>query len=378
MNESLRHKKLWRILHAVICPVFRRMLNYSCEEYNPETPALIIANHVTNYDPFLVACSFPKHQMYFVASEHLFRKGWRTKAINYLVAPISRRKGSNGGDTALAMLRKLRAGHSVCIFGEGETTWNGVAQKIFAGTGDIAKIGKVNLMTYRIEGGYLSAPRWGKGIRKGKMYGSIVNTYTPEQLSHMSSQELNDAVNRDISENAWERQKESPQRFKGKKRAEQIETALFICPECHKQGTVYGTGNHVRCSCGLDTVYTEYGTFDPPKPFENILQWDEWQHDYLKNAETLPAFRDEDIKLFELQQDHSENLLAQDVLTLEDNTLLLGQYRFPLENVSHFALVQKHLMVFTYQGKYYEMHAPKPICLRKYLAVWHNVNAKGA
>lgn len=377
MKESLRHKRIWKILHTLVTPVFKRIFNYSCETYNPETPTLIISNHVTNFDPFLVATSFPTHQMYFVASEHLFRKGLLTKIIRYLVAPISRRKGSNGADTAMAMLRKLRAGHSVCIFGEGETSWNGIGTSIFPGTGDIARIGKVNLMTYRLEGGYFSAPRWGKGIRRGKMYGHVINIYAPEQLSRMSSEELNNAINQDISENAWERQKQNPQQYKGRKTAEQIETALFVCPKCHKIGSVYGKKNQVLCSCGFQTTYTDFGTFAPEQPFENILQWDLWQHEYLQQIDN-PSFSDDNIQLVQILPDHSETTIAKGVLQLAEHSLSIQQQVFPLKSISHLALVQKHIMVFSCEGNYYELHAANPLCFRKYLAVWHNQNTKGA
>ena len=377
MDESIRHKKLWKVLNAVICPVFSHMMRFTGKKYRLPTPTLVIANHVTNFDPFLVAASFPKDQIYFVASEHLFRKGFLSKIIHYLVGPIARRKGSTGGDAAMAMLRKLRAGHSVCIFGEGETTWNGITQSVFPGTGDIAKIAKAHLVTYRIEGGYFTAPRWGRGVRRGKMKGAIVNIYTPEQLQQMSSQEIASAIEKDLYENAWDRQKKLSVRYQGKNRARYMETALFLCPKCYQYGTLKGEGDQLHCTCGLKMTYTEQGTFDPPAPFENILLWDEWQHKCLAEEETLPAFRDKNITLYQLQQDHTQKYLVEGTLKQLDDMLSIHGHCFLLKDISHMALVQKHIMVFTCQGQYYELHAKEPLCLRKYLAVWQQQKAKG-
>ena len=89
----------------------------------------------------------------------------------------------------MACLRKLKAGRSVFIFAEGETSWDGRTQDIFPGIGRMAKIGGVQLLTYRLEGGYLSAPRWGKGIRRGRMQGRIAGVYSPEQLKAMKPEE---------------------------------------------------------------------------------------------------------------------------------------------------------------------------------------------
>jgi hypothetical protein len=207
------------------------------------------------------------------------------------------------------------------------------------------------------------------------MRGHVVNTYTPEMLAGMSSQELNDAINRDITENAWERQKKEQQRFKGKKRAWLIETALFACPKCRQLGTIRGEGNHIRCSCGLDTVFTEYGTFDPPLEFENMLEWDRWQHEHLKALDTLPAFTEDGVRLLALNSDHTQAEAASGQLKLEDGVMTIGEYSFQLKDISNLALVQKHLMIFTHQQKYYELHAPGPVCFRKYLALWQNQKA---
>jgi 1-acyl-sn-glycerol-3-phosphate acyltransferase len=86
------------------------------EDISVEGPILLIPNHVTSWDPVLVAMSLRNKQVYYVASEHLFRKGFLTGLLTWLVAPIPRSKGAAGTDTVKACLRHLRSGHSVCIF----------------------------------------------------------------------------------------------------------------------------------------------------------------------------------------------------------------------------------------------------------------------
>ena len=149
-----------------------------------------------------------------------------------------------------------------------------------------------------------------------------------------------------------------------------METALFLCPKCHQWGTLKGEGDQLTCSCGLKLTYTEKGTFDPPVPFENILIWDQWQHECLAAEETLPAFRDKNITLYRLTEDHTQKRVVEGTLKLFDDMLSIHGNCFLLKDISHMALVQKHILVFTCQGQYYEMHAPQPICFRKYLAAW--------
>jgi len=377
LKSEKRYIIVWRILYAIAQGWFRLIFKFKREKYNLETPALIISNHVTNYDPILLALSFPKNNIHFVASEHLFRLGWVSKLIIWLVAPIARKKGSNGMDTAMATARTLRAGRSVCIFGEGETTWNGKTNSIVPSTGSLARMCGANLITYRLEGGYLTAPRWGKGIRRGQMRGHIVNTYTPEQLKAMRPDEITNMINRDIYEDSWAEQKKNPIRYRGRNRARRIEAALFACPECKGIGTVFGKGNHVRCSCGLDVVYSEYGTFDPQKPFANMAEWDEWQHKLLVDGEydrKNTDFAVQNVTLTEVTTDHGEKVLEKGTMKLCGEEIAVGTQRFPMREIANMALIQTRTIVFSRQGTYYEIKAEGNCCLRTYLAVWQNLN----
>lgn len=383
MDVSKRHRIIYRLLYHLIKWPVRALFGYSCENDRLDEPTLVVSNHVTDVDFFFVAIGLQGSHTYFVASDHIFRLGWVSHVINWLVAPIARRKGTTAMDTAMTMMRKLRAGHSVCVFGEGESTWNGQNIPIYPATATLARVSGKPLKTFRIEGGHLTMPRWGKGIRRGRIHGHVVNTYTPEQLKTMTPDEINEAINRDIYEDAWERQKQQPVRYRSRKRAEAIETALFLCPKCKRIGTVYGKRHEVLCDCGFHVDMTEYGTFEPAEPFENIAQWDKWQMECLKNGDYAPETKlaDEQMTLYRLSEEKGKEQLAQGTLLLEDDALQLGDYRFELARISHLALIQKRVIVLSCEGQYYEIRAQKPRCLRKYLAAWQNhlnSGAKGA
>ena len=103
---------------------------------------IVLSNHVTDYDPILVALSFPK-QMYFVASEHLLRKGIASKLLMHFIKPIIHMKGRQGAKTVKQMLRTLQEGNSVCIFPEGNRSFNGVTMEMQASIAKVAKKAKV-------------------------------------------------------------------------------------------------------------------------------------------------------------------------------------------------------------------------------------------
>ena len=121
MDECTRHKKIYNFLYHVIKHPVKWIFGYSHEDDKLEEPTLVVSNHVTDVDFMFLAVGLSGSHMYFVASDHMFRWGFLSKVINYLVAPIARRKATTAMDTAMTMVRKIRAGHSVCVFGEGES-----------------------------------------------------------------------------------------------------------------------------------------------------------------------------------------------------------------------------------------------------------------
>lgn len=374
MDKHQRYVKIWAWLYKLLHGYIVNKFNMSHEDFDALGPCIVIPNHVTAWDPLLVAMSFPKKQMYFVASEHLFRKGLVSSILNFLVAPISRKKASMGTDTVRNCLRHLKAGHSVCLFAEGEATWNGISGKVFPATGKLVKSSGATLVTYKLEGAYLSKPRWGKGVKRGRVKGHPVRVYPPEELRVMSPGEITDAINADIFENAWQRAKEEPVHYKGKSPAENIETALFLCPGCRKIGTIRGENSKVKCrNCNFEAFFTELGTFEPPQPFENLAQWDEWQFKELEafkdEQETL--FSDEDTVLTKIGQAHESERIAKGRLIQSAECISCGAVSFKLSEIEQMAIVQTHiLLLLTVDGEYYEIHTNRPTCLRKYLAVW--------
>ncbi len=360
---------LYKLLWHLVRKPFQWRFGFRCDTDRARMPTLIISNHVTNFDPILVALSFPGRRFHFVASEHLFRMGLVSKLLNYIFRPIPRRKGVSGGDTAMAVLRKLREGQTVGLFAEGETTWDGRTGSFPAATGRMAKMSGCRLITYRLEGGYFTAPRWGRGIRRGKMYGRIVGIYSPEDLKAMSKEEVQALIARDIFEDAHVRQQENPVSYRSRCRAENLEVVLFRCPVCGAFGTLSSRGNFLSCTCGKKWEYTAFGQFEPAQPFRNVAQWDHWQQEAVKE-EKIPPFREENAALYLLGEEHSQQALGRGALELRDDVLCCAGHRFPLAEISSMALITTRRMLFTVGSDYYEVIMDKPCCLRKFLLRW--------
>ena len=377
MDPYRRHVRIFRALAVLVRPVLRVTFNLSAEQLQAEGPFLLVSNHVTGWDPLLVGVCLGGRQAYFVASEHIFRLGLLTKVLNWLLAPIPRRKASTGMDTVKACLRHLHAGHSVCLFAEGEQCWDGRTGPIFPATGKLVKSSGASLVTFRLEGGYLSLPRWGKHICRGAVYGHPVGVYSPEALKKLSPQEINALIERDIAEDTWARQRQRPVRFRGKRRAEGMERALYACPACRRIGTLRTERDRIFCPCGFKRTYTEYGFFEPRDPFETLADWDRWQSELLQSRafehEGGLLFQDVGLELKRIHADHSEDLLGRGTLRQYEDRLECAGLRFPLAEIRSMAMVQAHLLLFSCGGDYYQLRASGGVNLRKYLEIWKEI-----
>ena len=376
MDDYTRHLKLWHALHVMNSGWIARKFNMTHEDLHVDGPVLIVPNHVSAWDPLLVALSLRDKQAYFVASEHLFRMGPVSQLLEFVVAPIPRRKASTGTDTVKACLRHLREGHSICLFAEGEQSWNGRNIPIFPATGKLVKSSGATLVTYRLEGAYLSLPRWGKGVRRGKVHGHPVGIYPPEQLKNMTPKEINTLIERDTAEDAWERQRLSPVRYKGKRRAEGLERALYLCPRCRRIGSLHTKGNRIFCDCGLDLEYTETGFFQPEQPFPDLAEWDDWQREKLharefnRPAEEGLLFSDGGVTLTKIGAGHREEHLGAGALQMYEDRLVCADHSFPLSEISYMADVLASRLLLTVSGEYYEILSSNGVSFRKYLEIW--------
>lgn len=181
------------------------VFRYSFDPVLLDGPYLLISNHVSAFDSVLVSITTKGKPIYIVSSVQVLR-GLLGRFLNWFAAPIPRRKGSAAFGTIRECLRRLKDGHPICIFAEGEMTWDGRAIPVIGGTASLVQAAKVPLVTFRLEGLYFSRPRWGRGIRRGRVQGRVTGVYSPEELANMSKDDILRLINRGIGENAYERQ----------------------------------------------------------------------------------------------------------------------------------------------------------------------------
>ena len=342
---------------------------------------IVLTNHNTNWDFLLATVAF-RRQMYFVASEHIFRKGLPSTLLKTFLDPIPRRKGSDGIDTVKNILKRLRNGQNVCMMAEGNRSFNGVTGQVLPATAKLVRKSGAGLITFRIHGGYFVNPRWSAKTRKGPMWGETVREYTPEELAQMSDEDVLRCINADLYVNAYDDQKDKNYEYTCDAPAENLQTALFICPECRSLARMNSRGDRFFCEdCGAEFIFTSKGYFETAdtdrkkKPrFRTITEWSFWQRDVLR--EKLETFRDspdreifhtEKACLFSVKQLEGETKLEEGRLAMFCDRIELGSRKFMLTDISAFAITLINTVLFTCGKQYYQITMPENMSALQYL-----------
>lgn len=372
MKRYLWHRVIYAVLRVVAGPFVKLVFGYRCKKVKgPEAPAIVIANHNADLDPAFIGLGFSRH-IYFVASEHAFRWGLGSKILKFVFDPIPINKTHADIFAIKEMLRRLKAGASIGLFAEGDRSYNGTTGKIPASTAKLVKAGKADLITFRIEGGYFTTPRWGVNKRKGRMSGAVVNRYGAAELKAMSEEQIMAAIEKDIYEDAYERQRENPVRYKGKKLAETIETALYICPACKKIGSLRSKDDKLFCECGLEGTYTETGRLEGGDiPFTTITEWDGWQTRHLaetiEKADSGPICSDEGQKLYKVIAAKDNELIGEGRMYIDRENFHCAGHTFALDQIARIVVVGRMTLQFALtDGTSYEVHSERPRSALKY------------
>lgn len=383
MNELRRHQMVFEILMPFVHVFNKWKFNYEYDSLKEiEGPYLLLPNHNLELDPVLIGEAAGK-QIYFVASEHLMRKGLATKLLMYFLKPIIHMKGRHGAKTVKQMLRTLQEGHRVCIFPEGNRSFNGVTMDMQASIAKVAKKSRVKLITYRMEGGYFTQPRWGTNIRRGKIRGRLVNIYEPEQLAQMSDKQINEAIIQDLHEDAYETQKREHVKFKGAHLALGLESTIFTCPKCGEIGKLHSENDRFYCDCGFEAVYDVYGDLtDCEGKKYTVTELDLKQQEALKEKirswpVNEPIFEDQ-VTICQIGMDHELIGTEQGSLKAYPDHLECGGERLDFAGMDGMAIYSRSVLIIHHENLegHLEIKSDLSFSALKYLYLYNFVKEK--
>ena len=367
-----RHARVFAFLRPIMRLYFKLRYNYKAQPSGlPKGAYLIISNHQTTMDPFLLSLSF-KFPVYFLASDDLFNLKI-SPLIKYLVAPIPKSKSLRDVAAMRNVLSVIREGGAVGIFPEGNRTISGGQWEMTDAIAKLAKFLKVPLVIYNIRGGYGTDPRWGHAIRKGRSSGGVTRVLSVEELGALSNEQLFDLIKNELDVI----DADSGVSFRSRKRAEYIERALYMCPVCHSVSGIVSHKHKLKCNgCGTEAVYTQKLSISPAvEGFERIREWYEWEREEIVKA-VADGMRisDDGILFRESIKFKKKKKLDGDRVSIDKDKLVIysktHERVFPLSEITALTMVGKKKFNFYHEGKILQVKGDKRFCAIKYVHIF--------
>lgn len=349
-----------------------------------DRPYLILLNHQTAFDQFFVAYAF-RGSVYYVASEDLFSNGWVSSLIRWLVAPIPIKKQATDLTAVKNCIRVAREGGTIAIAPEGNRTYSGKTEYMSPAIVGLARKLGLPIALFRIEGGYGVHPRWSDVVRRGKMRSYVSRVIQPEEYATMTNDELFALIEKEL----YVDEAVADAQFLSSKRAEYLERAMYVCPDCGLS-TFESHGNEIACrQCGKRL---HYGTDKRLSgvgcefPYEFVSGWYDYQKEFVNH---LDVTQYTDIPLYTEAVALSEVIVQKRKVPLcRDATIRLYGDRFvitgegmedlllPFSEVTAVSVLGRNKLNIYHDNRVYQLKSDKRFNALKYVNIyyrWKNI-----
>ncbi|MBQ8268022.1 MAG: 1-acyl-sn-glycerol-3-phosphate acyltransferase [Clostridia bacterium] len=378
---KFRHRVVRNIAYIILYPYARIKYGITVEKFKEQkkTPYLILLNHQTPFDQFFVGMAF-KGPIYYLATEDIFSLGWLSSVIRYLVAPIPIRKQTTDVKAVKQCIRVAREGGTICIAPEGNRTYSGRTEYMNDAIAPLARMLKLPIALYRIEGGYGAEPRWSDVVRKGKMRSYVSRVIEPDEYKNMTDQELFKV----IKEGLFVDEAVADCEFYHKNRAEYLERAMYVCPFC---GLSKFESRNEFCECKNCGAKIEYKPSKEIKgincefPFRFVADWYDYQKDFINKLDinqytTAPLYHDE-ADIFEVIINKKKvpfktnahiSLYGDRIVFDEGNS---DELKLTFNDISAVTVLGRNKLNIYYGDKVYQLKGDKRFNALKYVHIYY-------
>ena len=375
-----RHTVIRNLAYLLLTPYIKPKYRVRIERFKAQEkrPYLILLNHQTPFDQFFVGIAF-RGPVYYLATEDIFSNGFVSKLLRYAVAPIPIKKQTVDVKAVMNCVRVVREGGTLCIAPEGNRTYSGQTEYMNPSIASMAKKLRLPVALFRIEGGYGAQPRWSNVVRRGRVTARVSRVIEPEEAASMTEEELFEVIREELYVNEANAEVE----FHHKKRAEYLERAIYVCPECGLS-ELHSEGAFVECKrCHRRVEYLptkELRGVGFDFPFRFVLDWYEYQKDFVNHLDTScytdqPLYRDT-VDLFRVIPSERKELIEKGVeLSLYgDRVTVKGDdvdILFSFDSTEAFTLLGRKKMNVYFGDTIYQVKGSDRFNSLKYLNLYH-------
>lgn len=250
-------------------------------------PLVVMGNHPSYLDPFVMAMALYGRKINFVAGAFLFR----SRIIGPMFAGggcIPKVQFRSDSRAVKAMLSVLKRGGTLGIFPEGTRFVDGTSIQVDDALARMIKKTNSGMAFLVSNGAYATWPRWStNSFRRGRITGHISRAYSVEEVEAMTVEEVHQTMLRHLkyNENDWLR--ENPRTFKSKSIAAGAQNIAYVCPRCEAENATVADKDLIRCTkCGnqarMDGSYFFHPVTEQDRVLPDLHAWKEWEKDRVR------------------------------------------------------------------------------------------------
>ena len=239
---------------SVMKPLFSHKMNLTIRNNafkDIKPPFIILCNHPSFLDwIYMAIAAYPIRINIVITSYYYYNK---------LLSPLLKGLGAISKDLFYSdiravrdIMRVLKMGAAVALFPEGRLSPHGASETFFNSTADLICALKVPVINVHISGAYYSKPKWGKGLRRGRVELDATEMFSIKELKTLNRDEVLSRMLDSMRYNESQWQGENCVAYKKTKNfAEGLENILYICPKCKNEMTTRTKGDGIYCThCG--------------------------------------------------------------------------------------------------------------------------------
>lgn len=389
MNQPKKQKTWIKFRHKIVTEILRYTIGlYSRLRYHAKVerfekqgnrPYLILLNHQTPFDQFLLGTAF-RGPIYYMATEDIFSMGFVSSLIRFLIAPIPIKKQATDLHAVKNCIRIAKEGGTICIAPEGNRTYSGRTVYINPAIAPLIKKLKLPVLLFRIENGYGVEPRWSTVVRKGKMRAYVSEVIEPEEFENLTNEE----IFKRVKDGLFVDEACVSGTFYHKKCAEFLERAIYVCPYCGLS-EFHSSGDIVTCKkCGkqvryLPTKELEGVGFD--FPFRFVANWYDYQNEFVNKLDVFeyidkPLYRDTARLSEVILYKHKETLRKDASFALYGDRVVVDEGTdqelvFPFDQVSVMTVLDRNKLNIYHDKKVYQIKGGSRFNALKYMNIFH-------
>ncbi len=343
---------------------FKIEVTYNDFDPKREDAYVLIGNHPCLMDG-IYSSPYLKKPPKPVISATMFVNSMMKFLLTKVYPSISKRKGQNDIHTVRKMIESVKNDRGVLLFPEGNSSYYGQQSPIPYSTVKLLKKLKKDVVIVKVNGAYLSAPRWGsKRTRNGLIEVNFYRLYKAEELKDLELDEIYERLTEEIKFNDFDWNREKKYLYKPKQRAVGLERFIYLCPKCNNIQTISTKKNSIYCShCGEIAHFNEY-TLLEGLDFDNLVEWGQLQHEALPRLSKKSLYTDgvlyniDTIKYKEIKRGHVDCELIKDKLHVQHR---LKEYTFELSKMIGLTLTFKDEVSFDYEDETYFIKMTDPM-----------------